>query len=90
VVASRTGGLIFTIEDGVTGFLAPIDNAEEHAKAMISVLRDPRLGARLGLNGQITAQRFSWQAVASSVIHVYEQLAAGHRAHLCREEEIYA
>jgi D-inositol-3-phosphate glycosyltransferase len=90
VVASRAGGLIFTIEDGVTGFLAPIDDPESHARAVSSILSDPGLGARMGLNGHLIAQKFSWHAVASSVIHVYQRLAEGHRRNLCCDEEIYA
>jgi D-inositol-3-phosphate glycosyltransferase len=90
VVASRAGGLIFTIEDGVTGFLAPIDDPEGHARAVSTILSEPALGARMGLNGHLTAQKFSWHAVASSVIHVYQRLAEGHRKNLCCDEEIYA
>lgn len=90
VVASRAGGLVFTIEDGETGFLAPWDQPEVHAGFIAAILQDNKLAARMGLNGHIAAQRFSWQAVASSVIHVYERLAAGHRANLCCDEEIFA
>jgi D-inositol-3-phosphate glycosyltransferase len=90
VVASRAGGLIFTIEDGVTGFLAPIDDPEGHSRAISTILSEPGLGARMGLNGHLTAQKFSWHAVASSVIHVYQRLAEGHRKNLCCDEEIYA
>ncbi|CAN5759768.1 glycosyltransferase [soil metagenome] len=90
VVASRAGGLIFTIEDGVTGIMARIDDPADHARAIGTILSDPALGARLGLNGHIAAQKFSWKAVASSVIHVYQRLAEGQRANLCCDEEIYA
>ncbi len=90
VVASRAGGLIFTIEDGETGYLAPFDQPDEHARALISVLGDRALANRLGRNGHLAAQRFSWQTVASSVIHVYRRLAAGYRANLCCDQEIFA
>ncbi len=90
VVASRAGGLIFTIEDGETGILAPYDQPQIHADAILSILNDAELAARMGLSAHIAAQRFSWQTVASSVVHVYERLAAGHRSHLCGDQEIYA
>ncbi|MGD9713115.1 MAG: glycosyltransferase [Thermomicrobiales bacterium] len=90
VVASRAGGLIFTVEDGETGYLVPFDRPEEHAGALISILRDTTLASSMGLNGHIAAQRFSWETVAASVIHVYRRLAEGHRANLCCDEEIFA
>jgi D-inositol-3-phosphate glycosyltransferase len=90
VVASRAGGLIFTIEDGETGFLIAIDHPAEHAEAICRILDDTGLGASMGLNGHLAAQKFSWNAVASSVIHVYKRLAEGHRNNLCCDEEIYA
>jgi hypothetical protein len=34
--------------------------------------------------------RFSWSSVATSILHVYERLAEGHRANLCCEDEIFA
>jgi D-inositol-3-phosphate glycosyltransferase len=90
VVASRAGGLIFTIEDGETGCLAPIDRPESHAAAMLALLRDPELRGRMGENAHEAAQRFSWKTVAESVIHVYRRLAAGQRGNLCCEQEIFA
>ena len=90
VVASRAGGLIFTVEDGETGFLAPVDEPVAHAAAIMRVLGDPKVATQMGLDAQLAAKRFSWQTVASSVVHVYEQLAAGHRANLCCDQEIFA
>jgi D-inositol-3-phosphate glycosyltransferase len=90
VVASRTGGLIFTIEDGETGFLAPISEAEAHASALESILESPERATLMGLRGHEAAQRFAWESVASSMMHVYRRLAEGHRANLCCAEEIFA
>ncbi|MGE3798368.1 MAG: hypothetical protein AB7G88_11055, partial [Thermomicrobiales bacterium] len=63
---------------------------EEHAGALISILRDTNLASSMGLNGHIAAQRFSWETVAAYVIHVYRRLAEGHSANLCCDEEIFA
>ncbi len=90
VVASRAGGLIFTVEDGRTGYLAPIGDAQAHATHLIDILSEPALQHRLGANAHIAAQRFSWETVASSVIHVYQRLADGYRQNLCCDEEIFA
>lgn len=90
VVASRAGGLIYTVEDGETGFLAPTGDDQAFAAAMLKILADPELRDELGRAASETAHRFSWDAIAQSIRHVYFQLASGHRANLCCDEEIYA
>ena len=90
VVASRAGGLIYTVEDGETGFLAAINNDRAFADAILKVLTDPSLRDEMGRAARIAAHRFSWEAIAQSVRHVYYQLASGHRTNLCCDEEIYA
>jgi len=90
VVASRAGGLIYTVEDGETGYLAAIENDREFAEAILKILTNTSLRDELGSAARIAAHRFSWEAIAQSVRHVYHQLASGHRANLCCDEEIYA
>ncbi|HET9660529.1 MAG TPA: glycosyltransferase [Thermomicrobiales bacterium] len=90
VVASRAGGLIFTVEDGRTGYLAPIGDGAEHGRRMLELLTDPQKCAAFSCAAREGALRFSWEAVATSVVHVYERLADGHRANLCGDEEIFA
>jgi D-inositol-3-phosphate glycosyltransferase len=90
VVASRAGGLAFTIEDGETGYLVPVDDPQELNDALGTVTRDPGLQRQLGRAARDAALRFSWPAVASSIQHIYQRLVQGHRADLCCDEEIYA
>lgn len=90
VVASRAGGLTFTIDDGETGMLVPHSHPGALASAITLLLGDePRL-ARMGRLGQQAAQRFAWESIAESVLHLYQRLAEGHRLNLCCEEEIFA
>lgn len=90
VVASRAGGLTFTVEDGRTGYLAPIGDFGLFADRLARILNDPALRDRLGANAHESAQRFAWTSVADSVLHVYERLSSGHRANLCCPQEIFA
>ena len=90
VVASRAGGLTFTVEEGVSGFLVPPRSPDALAAALRDVLTDDRLRAALGEGARRSAERFAWPAVASQILHVYERLADGHRADLCCDEEVYA
>lgn len=90
VVASRAGGLAFTIEPGVTGFLAPVGDDLAFAKAIQKLLEDPGLRAQMGAAGEDAASRFGWPAVASAMMHVYQRLAEGYRENFCCVEEIFA
>lgn len=90
VVASRAGGLTFTVEEGRTGFLAPIGDGAEHGRRILELLQNDERRRAFGLAARGSAVRFSWQAVASSIYHVYERLAEGYRANLCCEDEIFA
>lgn len=90
VVASHAGGLIFTVEDGRTGYLTPIGDGAEHGKRILELLEDDDKRAIFGQAAHASALRFSWTAVATSIQHVYEQLASGHRANLCCDDEIFA
>lgn len=90
VVAARAGGLAFTVEDGVSGLLVTPRSPHELAAALTLLLRDDSLHRELAAGARPAAERFAWPAVAASIRHVYERLAAGHRANLCQDEEIYA
>ena len=90
VVASRAGGLTFTIEDGRNGYLAPIGDGVAHGARLLELLDDDRKRAAFGQAARLSALRFSWTSVASSILHVYERLAEGDRANLCCEDEIFA
>jgi D-inositol-3-phosphate glycosyltransferase len=90
VVASRVGGLKFTIEEGNSGLLVPWGDAPALAEALGLVLTDDGLRAALAAAARPSVERFSWPAVAASVRHVYQRLANGHRRNLCHEDEIFS
>ncbi len=82
VVAARAGGLRFTIEEDVAGYLVPPGAPEAFASAIDRILSNPSLQASLGRGARICAERFGWPAVAASVLQVYRRLATGARTHL--------
>lgn len=90
VVAARAGGLRFTVEEDVAGYLVPPRSADAFAAAINRILRDPARQAALGSGARACAERFAWPAVAAEVLQVYQRLAAGTRSHLCRQVEILA
>jgi glycosyltransferase involved in cell wall biosynthesis len=52
VVATRVGGLPEAVEDGVTGILVPPRDVEALAAAIVRLLRDPALAAKMGAAGR--------------------------------------
>ncbi|MGI8644172.1 MAG: glycosyltransferase [Thermomicrobiales bacterium] len=90
VVATRAGGLAFTIEDGETGYLIPVAEPEALTDALVRVSASDALQTQLGIAARLAAERFSWPSVAQSIQHIYHRLAEGHRADLCCDDEIYA
>jgi D-inositol-3-phosphate glycosyltransferase len=90
VIASSVGGLTFTIEDGRNGLLVPYGNARALARAIDRLLEDDDFREAMSFHAVADAQRFSWDAVADQVLHVYQRLAEGYRADLCCAEAIYA
>lgn len=89
VVAARVGGLKFTIDEGVSGLLVRMGSASALAEGLGAVLRDDAFRADLAAGARPSVERFSWPAVAASVLTVYRRLAAGHRANLCDETAIF-
>ena len=89
VVASRAGGLKFTVEDGRSGLLVPPETPRAFASALSRVIRDAGLRSSLQVGARQAAIRFSWYAVGPAMLNLYERLAEGERENLCCPGEIY-
>jgi D-inositol-3-phosphate glycosyltransferase len=89
VVASRVGGLRFTIDEGTTGFLVKPQSPPALADALEMVLGDDTLRAAMSAAARPSVARYDWSNVARQVKHVYRRLAEGHRASLCAGSDIF-
>lgn len=76
VIASRVGGLMFTVQDGVTGFLVPEGDPKALAAKLELILADPALRDRLGQQALIAARSFTWESVAERVAALYDRVLA--------------
>ncbi|MCG3181235.1 MAG: D-inositol-3-phosphate glycosyltransferase [Phycisphaerae bacterium] len=74
-VASRLGGLIEVVQDGVTGLLVPPDDATALAGAMDRLLSDPDRAARMGQAARLAAGRFSWSGMVDQYDTLYRRVA---------------
>lgn len=77
VVASDIRGCRDVVADGVTGLLTPAGDAQALATAMMHILRDPALGARLGSAARRRAETvFDQRLVFEQVRGEYRRLMA--------------
>ena len=91
VVGTATGGIPEVVDDGVTGVLVPIDQADDGtgtpldpdryvrdlADALIAVVGDPERARAMGQAGRRRAEtHFAWDAIAARTIEVYEHVLA--------------
>lgn len=79
VVASRVGGLISTVTDGVTGYLIPWRCPEPFAEKLEVLLRNPELRANFSRAARASVQKYRWGAVALAVTRLYDRLEAQRR-----------
>ncbi|GAB3162118.1 glycogen synthase [Myceligenerans halotolerans] len=91
VVGTATGGIPEVVDDGVTGALVPIEQADDGTgtpldpdrfvadltEALNRMVADPARAAALGEAGRRRAQEhFSWTAIADRTMDVYRRVAA--------------
>ena len=89
VVASRVGGLRFTIDEDTTGFLVKPQSPQVLAEALDQILTDDALRAAMSAAARPSVARYDWSYVARQVRHVYGRLAEGYRAQLCAGSDIF-
>jgi glycosyltransferase involved in cell wall biosynthesis len=78
VVASATGGLNEIIRDGDNGFLVAPGDIKGLAGAMVRLLTDKDLAARMGQSGRnLVTSAYSNEEVACKVMGVYDEILEG-------------
>lgn len=89
VVGTATGGIPEVVDDGVTGLLVPIEQAQDGTgtpvrpeqfvadlgEALRTVVEDPARAAQMGRAGRRRAEEhFAWDAVAERTLEVYRSV----------------
>lgn len=75
VIASRVGGLKFTVVDGVTGYLVPPRDPEALAARLARVLSDPSSALHLGEAAARRVQHlFTWPRVIERLSSLYDKV----------------
>lgn len=74
VVTTRHGGIPEFVSEGESAVLVPEADVTALARALIDVLSDPELAARLGAAGPAVAARFDAAVMAAQVDDLYDSL----------------
>ena len=86
VVASAIAGYESVMTNGVNGLMVPPRDPMALAIGLVRVLSDTDLQHRLGAQGHIDAQQYSWDRVADGVLDEYERAAERARSARWRED----
>ncbi len=74
-VATRVGGMVEVVDDGVTGLLVESADPEALADALEKLILDAELRRRFGRAGrQRVLELFSWEKIAEALNHEYQAL----------------
>lgn len=74
VIASKVGGLTFTVKDGVTGYLVPDGDPTALSEKLKLILTDEKLRHRMGEEGIKMARRYRWPLVANKIVSLYREV----------------
>lgn len=74
VIASKVGGLQYTVQDGKTGFLFPEGDWQRLAERMGQVLQTASLKRQLGDVAAARAQHYGWPSIADQVLGFYDSI----------------
>jgi D-inositol-3-phosphate glycosyltransferase len=83
VVASRVGGLTFTVRDGSTGFLVPNDDPKALAEKLSLLLTDEALRQEMGQRAATHSKRYGWPIVAGQIVAAYRDLVTRALPQVC-------
>lgn len=76
VVSTNVGGVPYLVEDGKTALLVPPQAPQAMAAAMLRLVTEPALGARLREAGLSYVQQYTWTNVQPRLLQVYRATLA--------------
>jgi len=77
VVSTAVGGIRCLLNEAETGLLVPNDDCDAMASAILRLIDDPQLTARLSSNGRRLAEQFSWEQVGPQWEQLFAELRPG-------------
>ena len=77
VVAAKVGGLVYVVDDGVTGILVDGWDPADYAEVLDRLLTDEGLREKMGEASVTWAKRFSWDATVRRYLELYKGVLVG-------------
>jgi glycosyltransferase involved in cell wall biosynthesis len=85
IVATNGGGVTEIVEDGLTGMLVPMGDAQAMADAICEILADPEKAKKMGIRGRHRVENhFTVELTASKVEAVYHEILRRRRRAMVR------
>ncbi len=75
VIASRVGGLSFSVVEGVTGFQVPAGDDSLMADRILRILRNDDLRRRLGFQAEQMSSCYGWENIAERLEETFARVA---------------
>jgi lipopolysaccharide heptosyltransferase II len=80
VVATRVGGVVENVEDGVTGLLCEPGNPSDMANAILRISADPELRMKIAKNARNNVEKlFSLKSMTEATLKTYEKILEGKK-----------
>jgi glycosyltransferase involved in cell wall biosynthesis len=75
VIATRVGGSVDTLENGINGLLVDVDNGEQLTQTISKVLNDSLLAITMGKNARRTIETsYDLNKIADKYLELYKKL----------------
>jgi glycosyltransferase involved in cell wall biosynthesis len=74
VIASRVGGLQYTVEDERSGLLFPEGDSRRLSESIREVIENRHLKERLVKAALVRVKQYSWPRIARKVLSLYQSL----------------
>ena len=90
IVATAVGGIADTVQEGVNGFVAPVNGVQEIADALEVLVNNSALRERMGQASLARSAHFSIDQMVEQTIAVYQQVISGTQSGHAAEEKAVA
>jgi len=74
VIASQVGGLAYLVEDGRTGYTVSEGDPEALARALIQLMKNPKLRQQMSRNATALAQSYDWKVISQRILDLYNEV----------------
>jgi len=79
IVASSIEGYRCVVTNGLEGLLVPPRNEKKLAQSLMKLITNPAMRRKMGENGRVKAQQYSWKKVARRVLDCYTKILTERR-----------